>query len=164
MMEDSIQSKAQEVWTRLYDRLDLNPGKPAPGGRGRVAMMIRPVISVDALLEEAAIRTETKTQTTSVVTYHVVPEDEKWWLYGYQASVAGGDRDVITMVLRTSSALGSLSMVVDNFAATSVRFRMFEQRIPIPAGWSLRLDGDGGTTNGDWTMVVYIAVERSFTT
>ena len=163
MMEESIQSKRQEIWTRLYDRLDLNPGAPVSGGRGRVAMMIRPVISVDALLETAEIRTETESQVVGTVTYHVVPEDEKWWLYGYQASVQAGNRDVSAIVLRSPSALGALSMVVDFFTPAANRFLMLPQRLPVPAGWSIRMTGEGGSTNGNWTMVIYIAVEQSFT-
>ncbi|MCH9010771.1 MAG: hypothetical protein IIC21_09115 [Chloroflexi bacterium] len=164
MLEESIQSKRQEVWTRLYDMLDLNPGAPAPGGRGRVAMMIRPVISVDALLTIPTIRRETKEQTTSTITYFVVPVDERWLLHGYQATVQGGDRDIIGMVLRTPANLDLQSIFVDEFAAASSRRHMFQAPIPVGAEWSVRLDGDGGTTDGDWQLLLYMSVTRSFQT
>ena len=162
--EDSIQSKRQEIWTRLYGLLDLNPGLPAPGGRGRVLMAVRPVVSVEDVLFTPDIRNEVKTQTSALVVYHTVPDDERWLVLGIEASRTGGDRDVTAVNLFEPSNVGGNSMSLVVQAAASSIFKIFEHPIFAYPGWRLRLVGSGGTTNGDWSFNVFTYVSPSWLT
>jgi len=163
-LEDSIQSKRQEVWTRLYELLELNPGSPSPGGRGRVLMAVRPIISVETLLTAGHIRQATVDQVVGAVTYLNVPEDEYWILIGYQADRAAGDRDITDMQIRGPD-LGSLrSMIVDSFTAASSRRHMFQVPIPLYAGWEIRLNASGGATDGDYQLTALIEIRRAWLT
>lgn len=140
----------------MYELLDLNPGAVQRGGRGRVLMAIRPVISVDAILRRPDILTATAGQGVSIVAYHTVPDDEQWLWHGVQASRDGGDRNVIEAVVFEGNALGGGVMAVVDQTAASSLFHKFATPVPLRAGFSVGLRGNGGSTNGDWTMQVLI--------
>lgn len=164
MEEESIQSKRQEIWTRMYQTLDLNPGSPVRGGRGRVLMAIRPSVSVDRLLTEPTIRAATVTLTASTVIFFTVPDDETWILHAYQADRGGGDRDITGMILGAPQRLGGGVIFVHEIAAASSERFTFGHGIPVHAGWTVRLAGTGGTTNGDWTLNLFMEVSTSWLT
>jgi len=151
-LEDTIQSKRQELWTRMYNLLDLNPASPARGGRGRVSMIVQPTVSSEQLLTTGHIRTVSALAIVGLTTYLNVPDDEYWTLIGYQADRSAGDRDITDLQIRGPD-LGSLqSMIVDVFAAASSRRFMFPVPIPLYAGWEIRLNASGGTTDGNYQL------------
>ena len=152
MNQDSIQSKRQEVWTRMYEVLDLNPGSPAPGGRGRVAMTIIPVVSVDALLVTPDIRSATVEQNVGTVTYHTVPDNEKWLVFNVGATRFGGDRDVVACNFKEPENVGGNAINVFVQAAAGSMFHMFQVPILLQSGWEMRLRAEGGTTDGNYTF------------
>ncbi len=162
MQQDSIQSKRQELWTRMYSLLDLNPGTPAPGGRGRVGMMIQPVVGAEKLLTVGHIRTVTVAQVVGAVTYLNVPDDEYWVMYGYQADQQGGDRNITDLQIRGPDLGTLVSMILDTFTAASTRRFMFQVPVPLYAGWEVRLNASGGTTDGDYSLTTLIEIRRGW--
>jgi len=160
MVEEAIQSKKQEVWTRLYSKLELNPGAPAPGGRGRVLMAIRPTISVDDLLEIPSIKNATVELTATAVTFFTVPDDEQWIFYAYDAGLAAGDRDLRAVNLVATAEDGGGAISIDAFAAVAIRQIVLAQPIRMRQGWTIDLVGTGGSTNGNWTCNIYVKVEQ----
>lgn len=162
--EESIQSKRQELWTRMYGLLDLNPGAVKRGGRGRVLMAIRPTIAAEGLLLVPDIQSATVSLSVAAVAYHTVPEDEKWLLLGFEASRGAGDRDVTQVNLLEPGNLGGNSIGVFEQAAAGAVFHMLQYPIYAYAGWVIRLIGSGGTTNGDWTLNVLTYVSPSWLT
>jgi len=162
-MQDTIQSKRQELWTRMYNLLDLNPGGPAPGGRGRVSLVVHPTVQAETLLTVGHIRNAAVTQIVGTVTYFNVPDDEYWLFLGYQIDRAAGDRDATDLQIRAPDNLGTLrSMIVDQFAAASTRRHMFQVPIPLYAGWEVRLNASGGTTDGNYGMTIIFEVRNGW--
>ena len=159
MLEESIQSKRQEIWWQLYGKLDLNPGAVVGGGRGRVLMAIRPTISVDDLLRTPTIKRAVEQLVVGSVVFCTVPDGERWRLLVYQAVVGGGDRD-ITFLKVSNGEAAPLTVTLDEYAATASRQFYFPQSLWILPGWELALQGSGGTTDGNWTMNIYVEVEQ----
>jgi len=164
LLEPSIQSKRFQVWSRLYELLDLNPGGVQPGGRGRVLMAIRPVVDVRELLQEDNILTATVASAVAGANYHSVPDEEEWLLYGYQAVRLAGDRDISELNLLEPGNVGGNSIPIDSFTAASGRTHMFQTPLRLRSGWTLRLFAEGGTTDGDWTVVLLTRVSPAFLT
>lgn len=164
MQEASIQSKRHEVWSRLYELLDLNPGAVQPGGRGRVLMAIRPVVDVKALLASMDIQTSQASLIGAGTTYYTVPDQEEWMLYGYRAVLNAGDRDIAELNLLEPANTGGSSMPIDSFAAASSRDHMFSEPLLLRAGWVLRMFATGGTTDGNWTLNILTSISPSWLT
>jgi len=159
-LEGYIESDRHEVWTKLYSKLDLNPGSPLVGGRARVLMAIRPTIDVDSLLRKPDLQRATVEQNASTISYFTVDDGEEWYFIGYSIVRAAGDRNVIKVSLAESGEDGGSSMTIDEFAAISTRTFMFPRPLRLRQAWQIRLQGTGGTTNGDWTMNIFIEVDR----
>lgn len=164
MQEGSIQSKRYELWTRMYGLLELNPGAVQEAGRARVLMAVRPTVSVEGLLSEPQILQAVVTQVVGAVNYHTVPDDEQWLLYGVNAVLSAGDRDVGEINLLEPSNLGANSFPLFKQSAGASAFKMFERPIPIYPTWTLRLIGEGGATDGNWTMQLLVEISPSHLT
>lgn len=154
--QDSIQSKRIEVWTRMYGILDLNPGAVQRGGRGRVLMAIRPVISVDELLREPSVEQVTALATVGVSPFFTVPDGEQWYWHGYNLDLVGGDRDLINVSFVEAPEDGGTSFFPEKFAGVAERVSMFSRPIRLKQGWTVRATFEGGTTDGNWIMKLLV--------
>lgn len=154
--EESIQSKRQEVWTRMYTLLDLNPGGVRIGGRGRVLMAVRPVISVDELLRETDVQQVSSSVGVGVTVFFTVPDGEQWYWLGYSLDRTSGDRDNVSVSLVESPADGGTSFFPEMYTGVAERRSMFARPIRLKQGWVVRANFEGGTTDGNWIMKLLI--------
>ena len=158
MVEESIQSKRQEIWWRLYSKLNLNPGDPVGGGRGRVLMAIRPTISVDEMLRTPTIvRAVVEIDVGGTVMF-IVPDGQRWHLKAYYAAVSTGDRDISQLYINDTSS-PVINVALDLFAAAAIRQHTFPQGFWLLPGWKVAILGEGGTTDGNWTLSLMLEVE-----
>lgn len=148
----------------MYGLLDLNPGGPVRGGRGRVSMVVQPTVSVDELLKTLDIRTFTASVVVGVTSFFTIPDDEQWELLVISGARAAGDRDVGTVDLLEPANLGAAAIAVVQQAAGSSVFRVFEKPMPLQPGWALRLVGEGGTTDGNWSVGILVHRKPSWLT
>lgn len=156
---DSIQSKRQEIWWKLYAKLNLNPGRALGGGRARVLMAIRPTISVDEMLRTPAIKRAVEDVGVGGNDMFTVPDGERWKLVGYYAAVSTGDRDVSQLFIKNIES-PVINVAMDLFAAAAIRQHVFPVSFWLLPGWRISLLGEGGTTDGDWTLAIYVEVEE----
>jgi len=150
-------SKLFDLWRRLYDRFAIEP-RPALGGDEgpSISTLIQPVTDADALLRDPELQTSRVLQTTSAVIYYTVPADERWHWFGYHALRAAGDRDITSIDIADLA----ISMRIEVFAAVGERASFFAKELRLESGWTIRLDGSGGTTDGNWDLDVYLEVEQ----
>jgi len=149
-------SKRFDLWRRLYDRFLIEPFPASEEGEGpAIGTTILPVTDADALLRDPDLQTSTQAQTTSAIVYYTVPAGERWYLVGYHAFRVGGDRDVNAVAVSN----GVMAMNIDAFTAVSERVHHFPEKLRLETGWTIRLDGNGGTTDGNWTMEIWVEVE-----
>lgn len=156
----SIRSRKHSIWTRMYGRFDLDPGKLVEAGRTRVMRIIQPVTVVDDILRDPATRRATVEQTSSAVEYLTVPDAELWTLYGYDFNRSAGDRVVERVSVRPTEEDGGLTMMLDRFSAVAVRTFYLPVPLKLKQGWVLQLHGDGtGAADGNYDMTIFVEAE-----
>lgn len=118
MNQETIPSRALEVWRRLYTRylLEPFPASVSPD----VSKTIVPVTQADDLLKKSLAFIGSATATaTGDLELAAVPVGKRWTLDGVHVRRATGDSDADRVILRDASA--GLDIIIDQFGDTSAR-------------------------------------------
>jgi len=98
----AIQSKAFQIWTRLYTRFSLEPGPSVIGGQPEVGTSIIPVTQVDELLRQAQVAVSAATDISGggslAIEMLTVPVGKRWR---------------VTSIHRTSTIAASRVLMMD---------------------------------------------------
>ena len=159
MTEQSIPSRALEVWRRLYTRFNLEPG---PAGVGPdVSKTIIPTTDVGELLKVPDVLETTSGGLSPGESFPVtVPEGERWHLRAYEFGRTSQDRNIDGVLLRDPA--GQV-INIDTFTGASFRIGGLNANVPVlDQGWSIGLSVSGGSADSTFLVTLLIDVERAF--
>jgi len=158
---NTIPSRALGVWRRLYRRYSLEPF-PASVSPD-VSKTIVPITNADVLLATASVRTSGLVALTAaggLTTMHTVPAGERWTLSGFDIFRVDGDRLLNNVSL--VDPVNSLPVALDRPANVTSLTTIFASPMVLDEAWTIQARAAGGTTDGDWTMDIYVLIEQTF--
>jgi len=155
----AIESKAFDIWRRLYTRFSLEPGPLVEGGLPEVSTSIIPTTNVDELLQQgrALISDDMDLSggTTLTIPGFTVPTGERWKLYRlWRSGTIVASRVRIVDPRNSDIILTSPSIPeeVINFGAP----------FTLEEGWIIGMQETGNAGDSAETMHVLITSEEAF--
>jgi len=155
-----LKSLAYNIWSRLYDRFNLEPRPVEQSEQPSVGTQIVPITDADELLTRREInQSQTAAFGIGIQPFVTVPAGQRWKVWAIRAVRASGDRDIDVIAVTD----GSNSVRIRTFTATNDEASgMFNQPLQLDPGWSVQFEVTGGTTDSAYAVSVLLTREDAF--
>lgn len=160
----SLDARLSLLWIRLQNRFKASQSltKEHP----RINESIQPVTNVDSLLQQPRLKEKTLAITSTGLKDLGKIEDmlpvvtgKRHTLLGYE--LLTGAVATFTQVILFDSVTGT-TLIVDAFAAATLRNAIFPQGLPVDPGWTVFVNVNAYTSTGNLILKLYVIEEDAY--